>query len=249
MAFPLEDNYKIYLIIPSYNEGTVLRSTLSNVLSAGYNIILVDDGSTDNTKAIAESFNLHYLRHEKNMGQGASLQTGMDYARSLGADIVVHFDADGQHRVSDIPAMIEPIIKKQADIVLGSRFLNKAYAAQIPGTKKIILRCARLLDGLISGIWLTDSHNGFRALGKNALKEITFQSHRMGHASEILLEIRRNNLNYYEAPVFINYCKYSNTKKNIYINIITTLVEIFSVIFKRIKINMNINLFSVENKK
>ena len=127
-----------YIIIPAFNESTGLAAVLESLLPLNYDIIVIDDGSTDDTHKIAGSFPVLLLRHELNLGQGASLETGMEAARILNADFVVHFDADGQHDPSDIEQLLIPLQKGEADIVFGSRFLEKKSSG-LTLSKKIIL--------------------------------------------------------------------------------------------------------------
>lgn len=205
-------NSSVFIIIPAYNEELVLEKTLTPLVDAGYSIVLVDDASTDSTSAVASKFLLHYIRHLFNLGQGAALQTGMSYALKQGAEILVHFDADGQHQMSDISKMIAPIIEKKCLVTLGSRFLCREDARMIPLAKRILLKGARLLNGLLTGLWLTDAHNGFRALSKEAANKIYLQENGFSHASEILMQIKQYGLSYIEIPTSIRYTSYSMAK-------------------------------------
>jgi len=202
----------IALVIPTYNEEAVIRQTILPLLQRNYTLIIVDDGSTDQTRGRLESLDIHYLRHPINLGQGAALQTGMAYAHRLGVDIVVHFDADGQHRVEDIEKLIEPIIKGDYALTLGSRFLTQESRNQVPFGRRIMLKLALILNGLLTSIWLSDAHNGFRAIHRDVYPYIHFQQSRMAHATEILSEIRRLNARYKEVPVEIRYDVYSRRK-------------------------------------
>ncbi|MCX8147045.1 MAG: glycosyltransferase family 2 protein, partial [Candidatus Woesearchaeota archaeon] len=150
------------------------------------------------------------LRHIINRGQGASLKTGIDYSLQKKADIIVTFDADGQHKPEEIKDLIRPIINKEADIVLGSRFLGKK--SNVPFMKKIVLKLGVVFTFLYSGIWLTDTHNGFRALSRKAAEKIEIRQDRMEHASEIIDEIRKKKLRYKEVPVTIMYSYYARQK-------------------------------------
>jgi glycosyltransferase involved in cell wall biosynthesis len=192
-------------------------------------VILIDDGSTDDTAEIAKDFPLVFIRHELNLGQGAALETGMEAARQLDADFVVHFDADGQHDPADIIPLLGPLQKNEADIVFGSRFLEKKPSGLKP-LKKIILRTGRWVNFLITGVLLTDAHNGLRALNKTALHNIHFRQPGMAHASEILYEARNKSLRYMEMPVHIRYTRYSKRKEQSLLNSINI---IFHLIFKK----------------
>ncbi|MCH7549787.1 MAG: glycosyltransferase family 2 protein [Candidatus Krumholzibacteriota bacterium] len=202
----------IYLIVPTFNEARVLEHGLEEVIGRGYEVVVVDDGSTDDTGEILERLGVHALRHPVNLGQGAALQTGMTYALLRGADVVVHFDADGQHRSEDIATLLEPIFSGEVDVVLGSRFLRSSDAREVPPGRRVVLRCARVINGLLTGVWLSDAHNGFRALNRHAAESIYLLENRMAHASEILLQIRRSHLRYVERPTTIAYTEYSQEK-------------------------------------
>jgi glycosyltransferase involved in cell wall biosynthesis len=114
-------NPSVFIIVPAFNEREVILSTLQELIRAHYSVVVVDDGSTDGTAAQIADLPIYLLRHAINLGQGAALQTGMTFALKEGAEIIVHFDADGQHQIEDIETLIEPLRKGEADIVLGSR--------------------------------------------------------------------------------------------------------------------------------
>jgi len=174
-------------------------------------IIVVDDGSAEPIRKSLADFPVTILRHRTNLGQGAALQTGIVYARKLDADIVITFDADGQHNAEDVAGLIAPIVQNQADIVLGSRFLPESQT-RLALSRKFVLQTARLINYLLSGVLLSDAHNGLRALNKTALEKINLTENRMAHASEILFEIKRHELRYIEVPVLIKYTDYSKQK-------------------------------------
>jgi glycosyltransferase involved in cell wall biosynthesis len=195
---------KIVAIIPAYNEaarvGTAVRDALRFVDAA----VVVDDCSVDNTGDAARAAGAVVLRHAINRGQGAALQTATEYALSaLRADVLVHFDADGQMSGSDIPSMIAPIVSGEADVVLGSRFLGKT--SNMPFVRWFANRLAVLFTFAVSGIRLTDAHNGFRALSRNAASRMTITIDRMAHASQIPDLIKVNGLRCVERPVAITY--------------------------------------------
>src|ERR1700692_850908 len=133
---------RVFLVIPSYNEGSVLVSTVRNLLGSGYSIVVTDDASSDETPSLVKGLPVHYLRHPVNLGQGAALQTGMDYALAQGAEYLVHFDADGQHPPDQISNLLEPVLSGECDIAVGSRFLNPDYSKSIPRSRRILLRGA-----------------------------------------------------------------------------------------------------------
>lgn len=203
---------EIVVVIPSFNEGIILRNVIQNLLNNDYeNIIVIDDGSLNPVHDFIDDLPIILLCHRVNLGQGAALQTGFEYARKLGAEIVITFDADGQHDATDIPSLIDPILNNQADIVLGSRFLPTSSHG-MPSRKRFLLFMARFVNFLFTGLLLSDAHNGLRALNRLALEKIVITENRMAHATEILYEIKKNQLRYIEVPVNIHYTEYSKQK-------------------------------------
>ncbi|MCX6744234.1 MAG: glycosyltransferase family 2 protein [Candidatus Parcubacteria bacterium] len=200
-------NDKVWIVIPAYNEGKNISGVISQLKEITSSIVVVDDCSTDNTFEVVKNLNVNLLRHFINRGQGAALQTGTEFALRQGAEIVVHFDADGQMQVKDIVKVIEPIVENKAEVVFGSRFLNKN--SQIPWTKKNFIHFpARIFNWLFTGIKLSDAHCGFRVLSKSAAEKIEITQDGMAHATEILDLVRQNNLKYQEVPVEILYHEY-----------------------------------------
>lgn len=172
------------------------------------NVVVIDDGSRDNTFEVARGCNVHVLKHKINRGQGAALATGIEYALRQGAEEVVTFDSDGQHAADEIEMMLEPLMTGEADVVLGSRFLKNTHK-NMPKLRQIIIRGGIVFTKMLSQINVTDTHNGFRALSKKAAEEIEIHQDRMAHASEILDQITKKNLKYVERPVTITYTDYS----------------------------------------
>jgi polyprenyl-phospho-N-acetylgalactosaminyl synthase len=206
---------KIYFVIPAYNEGKVIKKVITTLNNDGYyNIILVDDGSTDNTSGAVKGFKgLIYLKHVINRGQGASLKTGIDYALLCNdCKYIVTFDSDGQHRISDLWKFVEVLEKGKVDIVLGSRFLDKNSVKIVPLKKRILLKGGILVTFLLSGKLYTDTHNGYRMMNRRAAEIINITMDGFEHASEILDEIARKKIPFREVPVFIDYSDYSKTK-------------------------------------
>ncbi|HAV11402.1 MAG TPA: glycosyltransferase family 2 protein [Candidatus Moranbacteria bacterium] len=203
---------KIYILIPAFNEESQIGRVISSLKERGFtNILVINDGSRDKTEQIAMEAGAEVLNHIINRGQGAALRTGIEYLRETATpDIIITFDADGQHRPEDIPALVDPILKGEADIVLGSRFLKEK--SNIPPIRKLVLKAGILFTNFISRINLTDTHNGFRALGKKAIEKIKITHRGMEHASDIIDEIPKNKLRYKEVPVEIIYTDYSKMK-------------------------------------
>lgn len=201
----------MWILIPAYNEEKMIASVIRNLRLGGYsNILVVDDGSRDNTAKIAKEAGAEVLKHLINRGQGGALQTGLKYlAEEYNPDIIITFDADGQHQVEDLSALIKPIQEGKADIVLGSRFLK---SCDIPVVRRIILKLGIFFTNVVSHVHLTDTHNGLRAIGKKAYDSITITHRGMEHASDIIDEIQKKSLRYCECPVTIVYTEYSKMK-------------------------------------
>jgi polyprenyl-phospho-N-acetylgalactosaminyl synthase len=201
----------VLVIVPAYNEGKALKATVERLLAAGYKVVVVDDGSTDETPEI-RGLPIVYLRHAVNLGQGAALQTGMTYAVRAGVDIGVHFDADGQHDCAQIGRLVTPIVEGSADVVFGSRFLRKEDTGQVPLKKRIVLRGGILVSWAMTGMLLSDTHNGFRALSRRALERVQLQENGFAHATESMQRVREAGLRYVEVPITIGYSAYSQEK-------------------------------------
>ncbi|HSR88878.1 MAG TPA: glycosyltransferase family 2 protein [Candidatus Udaeobacter sp.] len=200
--------YMLFVIVPAYNESKNIGRVISGLFSQGFkNIVVIDDASADNTYEEAKKAGAAVLKHEVNRGQGAALQTGNEYAMASGASFVVHFDADGQFNPADINKALAVMQEKNIDVLLGSRFLDNR--SQIPWTKKhLVLPMARLINNFLTGIELTDVHNGFRILSRRALENINISQDRMAHNSEIVRQIKQKNLSYLEYPVEVTYNEY-----------------------------------------
>ena len=218
-------NRSVFVVVPIFNEERVIASALAPLLDQGYPVIAVDDGSADNTWQIIRSLPVHALRHPINLGQGAALQTGMTYALDRGAEYIVHFDADGQHRVDDIEVLLEPLRRGEADVVLGSRFLRDEDRRAVPPARRALLKAGVLVNGVLTRVWLTDAHNGFRAMTRDAAAKIHLQENRFAHASEILNQIRRNRLRVVERPTAIVYTEHSQAKGQSNLNAIKIVMD------------------------
>jgi glycosyltransferase involved in cell wall biosynthesis len=201
---------KTFIVIPAYNEQRMIRNVVATVQRLYPEVVVVDDGSTDGTCGQLEGLAIHRLRHILNRGQGAALQTGIEYALAHGADIIVTYDADGQHQVEDIATLIEPILRGEAEVVLGSRFLG--HTENIPWHRWGMLRIAVWLTRYLSGLQVSDTHNGLRALSRKAAEQIHLTMDGMAHASEILDIIGQKRFRFVERPVTICYTNHSLQK-------------------------------------
>ncbi len=201
----------VFVVIAAYHEAAVVGDVVAGLRAAGWHdVVVVDDGSSDDTAGAAHGAGAHVLVHPLNRGQGAALQTGISYALQQGAEIVVTFDADGQHRVEDLPKLIAPIRAGRAHAALGSRFLEHADA--VPPARRLLLKGAILFSRLFSGARLTDAHNGLRALSRELAAQLDITLDRMAHASELIDQIVRTGLPYEEVSVRVHYTDYSRAK-------------------------------------
>jgi len=205
---------KAIIVIPAYNESKViyqviksLPKKLKNIKS--FNLVLINDGSTDSTVEEANKSGIKIISHIKNRGLGAAIKTGLEYAKIKKSDITVTFDGDGQHDSKDIQKLINPIIKKDADLVIGSRFIK---SQKLPTDRLVINKIANFITTILFGVKSTDSQSGLRAFSKKALNLIEINSDRMEFSSEILMESRKNNLKMVEIPIKAIYTEYSREK-------------------------------------
>ncbi len=201
---------KIFLVIPAFNEATVISAVIAEIKSAGYqNIIVIDDGSSDNTYEKASKENgVVALKHFLNRGKGAAAKTGIEAAKILGADIVITIDGDGQHNPADIAKMLQ-LIEQGNDVVLGSRLQNPKG---MPIWKIAANHFGNFCTWAIYGLWVTDSQSGFRAYSKKAIDAIETKTDRYEYDSEVIREINRNKLKFTETPIEVRYTQYSMNK-------------------------------------
>jgi len=217
---------QVHVVIPAYNEGAVIGRVVADVMHAGYPLVVVDDGSQDNTAEIAVAAGAEVVRHPFNLGQGAALQTGIDHALAQGAEFVVTFDADGQHQVSEIPRLTDALVRERADFALGSRFLGQA--PNLPPLRRLMLQAATLFTRLTTGLQVTDTHNGLRAMTRRGAAAIRLRQNRMAHASECLSQIGSSGLRYVERPVTIEYTDYSLAKGQNIRDAVLILLDLFA---------------------
>jgi polyprenyl-phospho-N-acetylgalactosaminyl synthase len=217
---------QVYVVIPAYNEGTVIFRVVSDVKRAGYSVVVIDDGSSDTTAEQARAAGATVIKHPFNLGQGAALQSGIEYALAHAAECVVTFDADGQHRVSDISRLTEALMRERADFALGSRFLGEA--PDLPPLRRLVLQAATVFTRMTTGLQLTDTHNGLRAMTRRGAAAIKLRQNRMAHASECLGQIAASQLRYVEQPVTIEYSAYSLAKGQHVRDAVHILLDLFA---------------------
>ena len=216
----------VWVILGAYNEASVIAAVVADLRRAGYRVVMVDDGSSDQTADIAAKAGALVIEHPINLGQGAALQTGLDFALRAGAEIIVTFDADGQHRAADIAPLVEALSTQGADFALGSRFLGDSV--NLPRSRRFLLKAATAFTRFTTGLAITDTHNGLRAMTQRGARAIQLRQNRMAHASEILHQIAASGLKYVEAPVTIEYSAYSLAKGQTLADSLFILVDLFA---------------------
>jgi glycosyltransferase involved in cell wall biosynthesis len=216
-----------YIVIPAYNEEDVIKGVVENLLISFRNVVVVDDGSKDRTSKVLANTPVMVLRHLDNLGQGAALQTGIDYALSEGAEYIITFDADGQHKAEDAVEMVKLLHNGSYDAVLGSRFLGET--TNIPFMRWIILKMALLFGNVGRKTKLTDAHNGLRAMNRKAADVLEIQQNGMAHASEIIQKLMSNDLVIREYPVTIQYTEHSLSKGQSSSNAINIILDLIVV--------------------
>lgn len=214
---------RVFMVVPAYNEARRLDAVLEDLARSGHGIVVVDDGSRDRTAEVAKRHGCYVLRHSFNRGQGAALQTGITFALREGADLIVTFDADGQHQMSDLPALMEPVVSGRADVALGNRFLSRQ--SNVPPARKVILQLGRVFTYLTSGVRVGDCHNGYRAFSRKAAAVLGLRQDRMAHASEIYDQIKQSGLRYEEVPVTIRYTQETLAKGQKLSNSVSVLFQ------------------------
>jgi len=222
----MSDSIETCVVIAAYNEAPVIGRVLGELCQFPYRVVLVDDGSTDRTLEEARNFPITILHHATNLGQGAALQTGITFAlQDPTLRTIVTFDGDGQHDPRDI-AGLEEALHKGVDVALGSRFIQGGQAWNMPLQKRLALMLAIRVTHWMTGLPLTDTHNGLRAFSRSAAAKIQIRQNGMAHASEILSQIALLKLRYCEAPVTIRYTNYSLHKGQSILNSINILWDI-----------------------
>lgn len=197
---------KIFCVIPAFNEEKNITTVISQVKALVDTVVAVDDGSSDRTADFAAKAGAVLLKHIINRGQGAALRTGTEYCLNNGADIIVHFDADGQFLTSDIERIVAPIKNGTAQVVFGSRFLNSEHSASMPIFKKyFIMPLAKAVNKIFFNVNLTDPQSGFRAVSAEAARKISWSQDRMAHCSEIMFEVKNHNFKVKEIPIKVIY--------------------------------------------
>ena len=211
---PIDTRYHdVWVVVPALNEASIIGDVIADVRSVFGHVVCVDDGSRDETGDVALRAGAHVVRHPVNLGQGAAIQTGVEYARRQpGASVFATFDADGQHRVKDVIRMIDRLSTEDADLVIGTRFADPGVVSRTPLAKRIVLRTAAWLSRRSRKLGLTDAHNGLRVFNKTVADRLNITINGMGHASEFIVLAYENRWRVAEEPVEILYTEYSLSK-------------------------------------
>ncbi len=197
---------KTFCVIPAFNEEKNIITAINQVRPLVDELVIVDDGSIDKTADFIKTDGVILLKHIINRGQGAALRTGTEYCLNNGADIIVHFDADGQFLTSDIERIVAPIKNGSAQVVFGSRFLDSEHSVGMPIFKRyFIMPLAKAVNKIFFNVNLTDPQSGFRAISREAALKINWKQDRMAHCSEIMFEVKKNNFKVKEVPIKVIY--------------------------------------------
>ena len=231
---PATNKVKAVIVIPAFNESAVIYKVLKSLPKkikgiSSLEVIVVDDGSRDKTAHQVSKAKVKVISHSINRGVGAATKTGIDFAKKSNADIVITFDADGQHDPIDIKKLVSPIISQKADLVVGSRFKKRQ---KIPLDRFILNWFANFITFALFGVFSTDSQSGLKAFSKKTIDLIEFKSDRMDFSSEILAEAKRNNLPIVEVPIKAIYTDYSRKKGQKNLNAIPIFVRLLVKLFR-----------------
>lgn len=209
MYSPMKSN--VYIVIPVFNEGTVIEQVVEDILSAGdYSVIVVDDGSSDDTyQKVSAIVGVIALRQRINRGKGAATKTGIIAAIKLGADVIITMDGDGQHDPVDIDQLTAPILDSGIDVVLGTRRKKKG---EMPFIKIVANKIGNTVTWLLYGLHVSDSQSGFRAYSRYAAKIIDTKADKYEYDSKVIREINNNRLSFIELPIQVRYTDYSKGK-------------------------------------
>jgi polyprenyl-phospho-N-acetylgalactosaminyl synthase len=207
----LSETRNVWIIVPAFNEAGVIGDVISDLRSVFAHVVCVDDGSGDDTGDIALRAGAHLVRHPVNLGQGAAIQTGVEYARRQpGAQVFATFDGDGQHRVKDVLKMIDRLGVGDVDIVIGTRFGQGV--SRPPLLKRVVLQTAARLSPRGRKLGLTDTNNGLRVFNKTVADGLDITMIGMSHATEFVMLIAENRWRVAEEPVEVLYTEYSQSK-------------------------------------
>ncbi|HME79969.1 MAG TPA: glycosyltransferase family 2 protein [Mycobacterium sp.] len=216
----------VWVVVPAFNEAGVIGDVITDLRAVFANVVCVDDGSRDDTGDIALRAGAHLVRHPVNLGQGAAIQTGVEYARRQpGAQVFATFDGDGQHRVKDLVTMIDRLSAGDVDIVIGTRF--GAGVSRPPLLKRVVLQTAAQLSPRGRRLGLTDTNNGLRVFNKTVADGLDITMNGMSHANEFIMLIAENHWRVAEEPVEVLYTEYSQSKGQPLLNGVNIIFDLF----------------------
>ena len=195
---------KTVIGLPAYNEEKNIGKVISELQELDYSVMICNDGSSDQTGKIAEKMGAIVINHQKNLGYGAAIKSLFDKASEIDCDVLITFDADGQHNISEIKDVLDPLISKKADIVIGSRFLGEGEE-KIPKYRKFGIKAISKISSLSQDLDIKDTQSGFRGYNKKALNEINPTENGMGISTEILIKACKKDLKIIEVPIIVNY--------------------------------------------
>ena len=225
-------NEHVTIILPAYNEERVIADVIRALKDRGYRrIIVVDDCSKDRTNEVAKQEGAVVLRHFLNRGVGGALGTGIQAALRFDSDIIVTFDSDGQHDPDDIPRLIEPIEKGDADAVIGTRLSDPRG---MPWSRRLANWTANCITFALFGVWTTDSQSGMRAFSRAAAQKLQLMTSGMEASSEIVAEIARNRCKLKEVPITVIYTEYSLSKGQSFLRGLATLRKLLIAKVRRL---------------
>ncbi|HEY2448359.1 MAG TPA: glycosyltransferase family 2 protein [Mycobacterium sp.] len=222
----LSETRNVWIVVPAFNEAGVIGEVIADLRSVFTNVVCVDDGSADHTGEVALKAGAHLVRHPVNLGQGAAIQTGVEYAlRQPGAQVFATFDADGQHRVKDLVTMIDRLGAGDVDVVIGTRF--GPGVSRPPLLKRVVLQTAARLSPRGRRLGLTDTNNGLRVFNKTVADGLDITMSGMSHATEFIILIAENRWRVAEEPVEVLYTEYSKSKGQPLLNGVNIIFEGF----------------------
>jgi len=216
--------HDVIVVLPAFNESQGIAQVVQQAQLRFSNLVVVDDGSSDETALAARRAGAFVITHPLNLGQGAALQTGFKWALEQGAQWVITLDSDGQHNPEDALRLLALAQSEGWDVALGSRFMGRTEG--MPWSRRLLLKAALRFQNLTSGLFLTDVHNGLRVLSRRALQRIHLQQDRMAHASEIISQLAQSGLRVGEGPVTIRYTEYSKAKGQSALGALNILVDL-----------------------
>lgn len=200
----------LWVVVPAYREARVIGDTVRKLKGVFPNVVVVDDGSPDDTARQALAAGAVVVRHIINLGAGAATQTGLVFALRQGASHVATYDADGQHHVEDLERMCERMAQGDVDVIFGSRFLGAVE--NMPASRRLLLRLAVIFTNWTTGGRFTDAHNGLRLMTAEVASRIDLLQNGMAHASELVHQVIQQGFRYIEMPVRVTYTTYSLAK-------------------------------------